>query len=311
MATYIELVNKTIRNAGVELDELTSGNFASPSDPMYVRFKEWVADAWFDEQLSRKDWEFTQKIGQMDIRPRILIKDGDRATAPPVDSVFEGDTSSLEITVKAVTLLSGSWSAGTAEAILDLDTLTSNNYVFGETFDESDPTPANVDVFKIKWYGTYDLITDTTDSYEVNKSSFYILDPETGADRRRLRWVSYEEFQNLANQHVGYFGVPVAITETPDGTYDLYPRPNKQYRITYTYTTVPQLLDDETDEPVAPVEYHDVIVWRALMNYADYDEKPQVFARAERRYNLYKNRLNVNKLPELKWGANRYDECQF
>ena len=311
MATYIELVNKTIRNAGVELDELTSGNFASPSDPMYVRFKEWVADAWFDEQLSRKDWEFTQKIGQMDIRPRILIKDGDRSVAPPVDSVFEGDTSNLEITVKAATLLSGSWSAGTAEAILDLDTLTSNNYVFGETFDESDPTPANVDVFKIKWYGTYDLITDTTDSYEVNKSSFYILDPETGADRRRLRWVSYEEFQNLANQHVGYFGVPVAITETPDGTYDLYPRPNKQYRITYTYTTVPQLLDDETDEPVAPVEYHDVIVWRALMNYADYDEKPQVFARAERRYNLYKNRLNVNKLPETKWGANRYDECQF
>jgi hypothetical protein len=168
-----------------------------------------------------------------------------------------------------------------------------------------------VDVFKVKWYGTYDLVTDTSGSCEVNKSSFYILDPSTGSDRWRLRWLSYEEFQQLANQHAGYFGTPIAITETPDGTYDLYPRPNKRYRLTYTYTTIPQTLMDDDDEPAAPVEYHDIIVWRALMNYADYDEKPQVFARAERRYNLYKNRLNVNKLPELKWGANRYDQCQF
>ena len=311
MATYIELVNKTLRQAGVELDELDVADFATPPDPMYVRFKEWVKDAWFDEQLSRKDWEFSQKIGQMDIRPRILVVDGDRSVAPPVDSVFEGDTSLLSLTVKDVTLLSGTWLAGTAEAILDLDDLESNSYVFGETFDETDPTPANVDVFKIKWYGTYDLITDTATSFEVNKSSFYVLDPETGADRRRLNWVSYEQFQQLANQHVGYFGAPVAITETPDGTYDFYPRPSKQYRITYTFTTVPQELTDDDDVPISPVEYHDIIVWRALTYYADYADKPQVKARAEGRWQLYKNRLDVNKLPELKWGANRYENTQF
>lgn len=313
MATYLELVNKTIRQAGVELDELQSADFATPPDPMYTRFKEWVKDAWFDEQLSRKDWEFSQKIGQMDIRPRVLVVDGDRPTAPPVDSVFEGDTSELQITVKAVTLLSGAWATGTAEAILDLDDLESNNYTFGETYDEVDPTPANVNVFKVKWYGTYDLVTDTTGSFEVNKSSFYVLDPETGADRWRLQWVSYEQFQEMANQAIGYFGTPQAITETPDGTYDFWPRPQKRYRLTYTYTTVPQELDgsDDTDEPSISPEYHDLIVFRALCYYADYDEKPQVKARAEQRYDLYKNRLLVNKLPEVKWGSNRYEITQF
>lgn len=311
MATYIELVNKTIRAAGVELDELLVGDFASPSDPLQAKFKEWVADAWFEEQLSRKDWEFTQKRGQMEINPRILVRNGDRATAPPVASIFEGDTSGLEITVKAVTLLSGAWASGTAEAIIDLEPLSSNHFIPGELFDEVDPTPANVDVFKATWEAYYDLVTDTSGSYEVSKSSFYIVNPETGADRNRLKWISFEEYQNIANQGTGYFGTPTYIAETPDGHYTFFPRPNKRYRLTFTYTTIPQTLVNDDDEPACPVEYHDVIVYRALMNYADFDEKPQVFARAERRYNLYKNRLNVNKLPELKWGANRYDECQF
>jgi hypothetical protein len=42
MATFLELVNKTIRSAGVELDELLVGDFASPSDPLQAKFKEWV-----------------------------------------------------------------------------------------------------------------------------------------------------------------------------------------------------------------------------------------------------------------------------
>jgi hypothetical protein len=311
MATFIELVNKTIRAAGVELDELLVGDFASPSDPLQAKFKEWVADAWFEEQLSRKDWEFTQKLGQTDINPRVLIVDGDHPHTTIVGATFEGDTSGFELTVKAVDILSGSFNAGNAQAILDLEPLTSNNFIPGELFDEVDPDPLNVNVFKVRWEAYYDLVTDTTGSYEVSKSSFYIVDPETGADRNRLKWISFEEYQNIANQGTGYFGTPTYIAETPDGHYTFFPRPNKRYRLTFTYTTIPQTLVDDDDEPACPVEYHDVIVYRALMNYADYDEKPQVFARAERRYNLYKNRLNVNKLPELKWGANRYEECQF
>lgn len=312
MATFIELVNKTIRQAGVELDEIASVDFATPPDPMYTRFKEWVKDAWFDEQLSRKDWEFAQKQHAVDIRPRILVTDGDRPTAPPVDSEYEGDTSGLTLTVKAVTLLSGAWASGTAEAILDLDTLTSDNYRFGEIYDEVNPDPLNVDVFRLKWYGTYDLVGDTAGSYEINKSSFYLIDPDRPTERIRLRWSSFEEFQQLTtNEIVGVFGVPTNVTETPDGRFDFYPRPNKQFRIVFTYTTTPQELDAEGDIPICPVEYHDIIVYRALTYYADYADKPQVKARAEGRWQLYKNRMDVNKLPELKWSGNRYEDCQF
>jgi hypothetical protein len=325
VATYIELVNKAIRQAGVELDPLSAPDFANPPDPMQARFKEWVSDAWFDEQLSRKDWEFTKETAFTTIRPRIKIVNGLRtapdpidpilnppvSSPPPVDSVFEGDTSGVSVTVKGVTLLSGSWAAGTAEAWLDLDDLSATTYVFGETFDELDPEPTNVDVFQLKWYGTYDLIADTASSYEINKSSFYIQNRQNESDRRRLRWVDYEEFQQLANTNTGFFGDPIAVTETPDGTFDFYPRPIREYRLWFTYTRVPQQLVDETDEPEMPPEYHELIVYRTLMYYADYDEKPQVFSRAERRYDLYKNRLNVNKLPDLQWGANRYEITQF
>lgn len=308
---YLQLVNRTIFEAGVELDELTSGNFASPSDPMYRRFKNYVRDAWFELQMSRNEWEFKVKQAMVEIRPRVLVTNGNRTLAPPVDSVYEGDTSENLFTVKAVTLLSGAWAAGTAQAYLDLDDLSANQWTFGETFDEVDPDPANVNVFKLKWYGQYDLVEDITDAFEINKSSFYIQNVD-GTNRRRLQWVSWETFQQMANASgSGFFGEPTFITETQEGKWDVFPRPAIQQRIWFDYTAVPQELSAATDTPLLPTEYHEIIIWQALMNYGDYDEKPQVFQRAERRMKRYQNVLEFNKLPTLSFGVNIYDATSF
>jgi hypothetical protein len=56
-----------------------------------------------------------------------------------------------------------------------------------------------------------------------------------------------------------------------------------------------------------PLLYQDMIVWRTVMNYADYDRKPDMFARAERRYKYYKNRAEKNLMPTPTYGFNRYD----
>ena len=308
---FLQLTNRTILEAGVELDPLTTGTFASPSDPMYTRFKNYVRDAWYEIQMSRNEWEFKTKTQMSLIRPRVKVILGDRPTAPPVDSVFEGDTTEKNITVKAVQLIEGSWSAGTAAAYLDLDDVDTAGWVFGETFDEVDPTPANVNVFQLKWFGQYNFVADTAGTFEINKASFYIQNVD-GSDRRRLNFVSWENFQQLANTSgTASFGEPMFVTETQDGEWDFFPRPQKQYRIWYDYVTSPQELTDDDDEPTVPTEYHDAIVWRALMNYADYDEKPQVFARAERRYKFYQNTLETNKIPTITFGFNPYDTTQF
>ena len=308
---YLQLVNRTVLEAGVELDELTSGNFASPSDPMYKRFKNYVRDAYFELQMSRNEWEFLVKQATLEIGPRVLVINGDRSVAPPAGSIFEGDTSLNQFTVKAVTLLSGAWLSGTAQAYLDLEDLSANQWTFGETFDEVDPTPANVNVFRLKWYGQYDLVANISDAFEINKSSFYIQQAD-GANRRRLQWVSWETFQQMANASgSNFFGEPAFITETQEGKWDVFPRPASTYRLWFDYTSKPQELVNYNDIPSLPIEYHEIIVWQALMNYGDFDEKPQVFQRAERRMKRYQNNLEFNKLPTLSFGVNIYDATSF
>lgn len=308
---YLELVNRTIFESGIELDELTSVNFSSTSlDKMYRRFKNFVNDGYKDIQQSRNEWEWKTATATTTIRPRIRVVDGDRPTAPPTGSTFEGDTYGRTITVNTVTTLSGAWASGTANAIIDLDDLTFSDFVFGEVYDEVSPTPANTDVFSIKWWGEYDLLAGIGSGAELNKGSVYIQYVDS-SERRRLSFVSWEEFQNLANNSTNVVGEPIAFTETASGLFDFYPRPQKEFRVFFDYATPIQTLTDFDDIPDLPVEYHEAILWKALMYYADFDEKPQVFARAERRYMTLANVLEFNKLPTIQWGPNAYDATEF
>lgn len=308
---YLQMVNKAATLSGVEIDELTSSNFASTTDNLSKRFKTFVADAWRDLQIERDEWEFKSATGSTTIYPRVLIENGDRSTAPPANSEFEGDTTTANFTVLSSTLLDGTWLGGNAVAWLDLDDLTISSLLFGEVYDEVDPDPLNVNVFTIKGFGTFDVLGDLSDGWEVNKSSFSIQSPTT-PNSKRLKWISWAEYQQVDNANNGIFGEPTAITEAPGGTFQLYPHPNQSYRLAFEYTKAPHELSSYDDTPEGlPLNYHDAIVYRAMMYYADFDSKPHVFARAERRYNLLKNRLEKNLMPTFTWGVNVYDSIRF
>lgn len=309
--TFLELVNRAIFESGVELDELTALNFASPPDKMQKRFKFFVQDAYKDIQQSRDEWEWRTATLTTTIRPRIKVINGDRPTAPPVDSIFEGDLYNQQITVKGVTLLSGAWATGDAEAILDLDEISTQGFVFvNEVYDEVDPTPANVNVFSIKWWGEFNLQGSLGTGAEIQKNSFYIQ-PIDSSTRRRLQFVSWEDFQAMSNNQGNLAGEPVAFTETAQGWFDFYPRPSKQYQLWFDYSKPFQPLTGDDDVPDLPTAYHEAILWKAVMYYADFDRQPDVFARAERRYKTLQNVFEFQKLPTLTWSPNVYDSTQF
>ena len=313
--TYLELVNRAIMESGADLDELTSGTFASTTDPLQKRFKYWANQAYREEQLERSEWQYMTKKAQIVIYPRFLVIDGDRATAPPANSIFEGDDSNTTFTVVSTTLLSGAWNAGTASAYIDFLDL-SGAVSFNELFDETDPTPANLDVFRVKWFGRYPLDTLVTDLLEPNMSSFKIQGASglsdttlnTGdTDVEPLQFVPWDQF-NLSYEWSQNYARPIVVTKTPDGEYDFFPRPNGPYILTFDYTAEPQeLVDDDDTIDTLPLLYQDALVWRTVMYYADYDRKPDMFARAERRYMFYKNRAEKNLMPTPTFGYNRYN----
>jgi hypothetical protein len=315
VATYLELTNSAILESGVEMDELTSVNFATTTDPLAKRFKRWVGQALKEIELERNEWEYKVKQAQTVIYPRFLVIDGDRSVAPPADSVFEADDTGSSFTVVGTTLLSGAW--GDADAVALIDYLDLNGGVaWNDLWDETSPTPANLNVFRTKWFGRYDLTSTVADINEINKSSFSIQSASgladtalnTGSsDSNLLQFVTWDVF-NATMENEQQFGRPFTITETPEGWFDFFPRPNAPYILTFNYVSDPSTLTDWDDTVTdMPPLYQDMIVWRTVMYYADYDRKPDMFARAYRRYQYYKNRAESNLMPTVTFGVNRYN----
>lgn len=314
---YLELTNNAIRESGYDIDDILIGDFLAPLDVMQTRFKRWVNQAWREIQQERNEWQFRRKKAQLIISPRFLVAEGDRATPPPVGSEYVGDDTETEFTVLGVTTLSGDWAVGNAEAWLDFEEYSNDLPIkWNEYFDEVSPTPANVNVFRAKWFGRYDLMAMVPDCLEPDLNTFFIQstggssqqDNTSAADNRILSYSNYTYWLvGPENDQTGR-GRPYTFTTTPEGYFDFYPRPDKQYVLTFDYSVKPQELALAADTPeVLPANYHDMIVWRTVMYYAQYSDKPQLFISAQKRYETYKNRLERNQLPPLSWGANLYN----
>lgn len=70
---------------------------------------------------------------------------------------------------------------------------------------------------------------------------------------------------------------PSVIAQKPDGTLVLDTSPAEENQpITFEYWRTPQLLTNGTDLPRLPERYHMVIVYRAMLYYALYENAPEV-----------------------------------
>ncbi len=310
----LALLNGAIRESGIDLDSLSISEWASPPEKMHERFKEWVDQAWRDIQTERQGWEFMQRNGMTLISPRILVSSGNRATAPPVDATYLSEETESEFTVLLTTTLSGAWASGTAEAYIDLKEI-SGEFVFNEDVDEVTPTPAS-SIFRIKGWGRYDLASTFSDLHSANTADFYVQSTggssiQTNSGQRDMEklifmpWASWND--NFESSVGGSRGRPVYFTKTGEGTYDFWPRPDQQYLLKASYTAEPVGFTDDAEEPDLPSQYHPVILWLAVVYYADYERQPDLWSRAERRYKYYKRMMDKDLKPRFTMPRNRYN----
>lgn len=310
---YLTLVNETIREAGITLDALTSSDFASTTDPMKVRFKNWVAQAWREIQMDRGEWEFLTKEANVIISPRMYVELGDRATAPASGYTYTTTETDVDFEVVGVTTLSGDWSAGTAAAYIDFIDAT-GAFKFNETADETSPTSANLDVFTIRDWGRYDLSTLVDDLDEPNVRNFFIQETGGSSDQDNtssteltpLPFIAWDTFRNNY-ENSSITGKPILFTQAPNGDYDVYPRPDKQYLLKFSYVTAPVGLSAYTDTPVIDDKFQWAIVWRAVMFWAQYDRQVDAESRAFKNYRFYKRQLDKYLKPKFTWGRSRFD----
>lgn len=309
--TFVQLVNDAIRESGADLDAVTS--FTALTS-LQDTIKNYVAQAYKDVQLDRRAWEHKQKVANLIISPRVYVEAEAGSTYTPVaNDVFTGDDSAASLTVLSVAqLISGTWAAGTAKAYINYSSLD-GQWKFNELFDRTSPG-ATSNVFRVRGYGRYDLDNDVSGLFIPDLNSFTVQ--STGGATAQANTADFDSTPvvYIPREHWPYdtyatvtYGKPAYFTRTNEGHYDFWPRPDQQYVLRFYYESSIHELSATTDtQTEIPPDFQDVIVWRAVMYYADYDRKQELWRSARNRYNFYKLKMEEYLLPEVTFGRSEF-----
>lgn len=334
--TYRQLVNKALLEAGVTLDDIGTGSsFTSPDDKMHSRFKTWVADSWKEVQMMYSELEFTIKQASIKFQPRIYIEQNSTSNdTPAAGAVLIGATSGtkfavgrkIDNTTADIDLRSGAWASGTAKAFIGLTTegfAASSEYGVPFMLNEqiglyqSDGTTLTEAAFaRYKGTGGFDLAVEVTDLLEPRMDTFFVHPMAGDADtdfnstdytRARLDYLKWEQFKLITGLEQT-LGQPYVFSVNPRGFYEFYPKPDGPYILNFHYESEPQVLATETEvlSPALKEQYEDIIIWRTVMHYADFDRKNEVWARAKKRYDYYLNQILRKEMPPVTHAPSRF-----
>lgn len=93
---------------------------------------------------------------------------------------------------------------------------------------------------------------------------------------------------------------PVEFTERErDKAILLGPKPDAVYVITGEYQRVAPVLALDADEPLFPGEFHEIVVWWALLRYYGFEEDAGGYSHAETEYKKLVGALERDQLPGM------------
>jgi hypothetical protein len=139
--------------------------------------------------------------------------------------------------------------------------------------------------------GLFLTTLDSTEDYvkegvrDILQSSLKIrLQGSTGWSP--VTWVTYEDWVSAFNLVIGAKGRPIFFVPLPsqqNNQFRLYPVPNGTYELFADWYSTNGELVRKDDEPVWHPDYHEVLVWMALQDYAnEYEVSDQLNPRITR-----------------------------
>ena len=120
------------------------------------------------------------------------------------------------------------------------------------------------------------------------------------ADEQPVCYVPYDAFRNTymyGTQRTAQ-GRPQAVTQKPDMSLMFWPVPDAAYSIVGEQYRAPYTFTANADTPVFAARFHDVILWRAMMFYGEYEGDSTVFTSAQAKCQSMLARLEESYAPE-------------
>lgn len=90
---------------------------------------------------------------------------------------------------------------------------------------------------------------------------------------------------------------PVAVTVAPDKSLGFGITPDRNYGVVFEYYRAPVALSADADMPSMPGQYHDLIVYRALLSYGVFMSAPEVISRAQMEIARIQPKLMADQMP--------------
>ena len=146
-------------------------------------------------------------------------------------------------------------------------------------------TLADLDALGVENVGTWDrdkmLVTDA-----YGRSS-------------KLMWADFRLFHHRYGTAMLADRRPVFFAVLPEGGLVLGPTPDAEYEVSGRHRLNPTPLLADTDVPLVPAPFHDVIVWKALAMYGLHEEAPLFIERGEAKYREALHKMRLRYLPDV------------
>ena len=160
-------------------------------------------------------------------------------------------------------------------------TASNGNYLFSACTDV--PTAAAISAFRY-WH---------RDTLKI-----YLTSGGVGGERH-LPYIPYSAWYTVYNTNTQTDSTPVLFTIANNRSLNIAPKPNGIFTITGEYQKTATQLSGNAALPSLPTEYHDAIVYRALMFYAMNEEISFLYQTAEKEFKAIIGRMTLSQLPEL------------
>ena len=133
---------------------------------------------------------------------------------------------------------------------------------------------------------TLDPVGSITDIY-VEGNKIEVVDYSDWLD-------DIAKFEDASNQ-----AAPTHVTLDDSGNLKFYPTPSEAFTLSVVYQRKPVQLTANTDTPIFDEAFHEIIVARALMFYADYEEDNYRYQRASLEYEHWLSLMSDRYLPQI------------
>ncbi len=308
--TYLDIVNTAIAEAKLTLDPLTSSDFDDPPRTrLYNDIKRWVNVAYKDMLTRRKEQFSRVERTLISVWPRVQV--AGLTYIPSVGDVLEGTTSGVRFEVKERKIAEDVENSADVEYTLGVEFDTSyapGQYLqIGEQLDRISPTTGTA-VGYIKGPGYIKMEEEVAGLSSILEDSvvLYVDGNYVGGVTLPVTpWSTTTPETSAVAWSAAY---PTELYKTRQGTYRLSPYFNNVMKIGFSYVKAIPTLVEYDDVPVElPDDFHDMLVWRTVIEIADFNNDTRLYARANKRLESYLQWQDSDQLPTPFMDIYRFD----